>query len=57
MQGRSLNEEVLSILETAVNPVRKNPRDILRQIRERRDRMPHIVHETELPKIISGGRA
>ncbi|MDZ4742117.1 MAG: hypothetical protein SGI98_01705 [Verrucomicrobiota bacterium] len=57
MQGRSLNEEVLSILETAVNPVRKNPRDILRQIRERRDRMPHIVHEIELPEIISGGRA
>ncbi len=47
MHGRSL----------AVNPMRKNRRDLLVQIRERRESMPYIVKEEELKKIIEEGRA
>lgn len=54
--GRSLNKEVLSILEMNLYPVRKSPRDILRQISTRRDRMPSIVKEKKLKAIIAEGR-
>lgn len=54
--GRSLNKEVITILETTVNPVRKSPQDLLRQISERRERMPNIVKDEELKSIIEQGR-
>lgn len=56
MHGRSLNKEVLTILEMTVNPVRKSSKDLLEQISERRDRMPHIVKDSELKAIIEEGR-
>ncbi len=54
--GRSLNKEVITILETMINPVRKSPEDLLKQISDRRDRMPHIVRDEELKSIIEEGR-
>ncbi|MCC5835749.1 MAG: Arc family DNA-binding protein [Opitutales bacterium] len=54
--GRSLNKEVLSILEMTVNPVRKSSQDLLRQISDRRDKMAHVVKDEELKGIIEEGR-
>ena len=54
--GRSLNKEVLTILEAVVNPVKRSAKDLLTQIEERRARMPHIVKEAELESIIREGR-
>jgi len=56
MHGRSLNKEVITILETMVNPVPRGSRDLLRQISERRDKMDSIVKEEELKEIIEEGR-
>ena len=56
IHGRSLNKEVITILELMVNPVRKSSQDLLRQIREHRDKMPHIVRDEELKGIIEEGR-
>lgn len=55
--GRSLNKEVISILEMTVNPVQRNPQNLLKQISERRDKMEHIVQEEELSEIIREGRS
>ena len=54
--GRSLNKEVISILEMTVNPVKKRSQDLLRQISERRNKMPHIVKKDELKAMIEEGR-
>lgn len=54
--GRSLNKEVITILEMAVHPIRKSSQDLLMQIRARRDKIPHIVKEEELKNIIEEGR-
>jgi len=54
--GRSLNKEVLTILEAVVNPVQRSAKDLLTDIEERRARMPHIVKESELNDIIKEGR-
>lgn len=54
--GRSLNKEVLTILETVVSPVRRSSKDLLAEIEERRNRMPHIVKDSELSDIIAAGR-
>jgi len=56
MHGRSLNKEVITILETMVNPVPRGSRDLLRQISERRNKMDSIVKEEELKEIIEEGR-
>lgn len=56
-QGRSLNKEVLSILETAVTPQRSSPQELLERIQKRRETMNHIVHQDELDVIINEGRA
>lgn len=57
MHGRSLNKEVIMILENTVNPVRRSSRDILEQITERREQMDPIVKQEELKEIIEEGRA
>ena len=54
--GRSLNKEVLTILEAVVNPVQRSAKDMLAQIEERRSRMPHMVKDSELKSIIEEGR-
>ena len=54
--GRSLNKEVLTILEAVVCPVRRTAKDLLSQIEERRNRMPLIVKDSELGDIIGSGR-
>lgn len=54
--GRSLNKEVIAMLETMVNPVRRKPEDLLRRIAEHRAVMPHLVKEDELAGIIREGR-
>lgn len=54
--GRSLNKEVIAMLETMVNPVRRNPEELLRRIGHHRDTMNHLVREEELPRIINEGR-
>jgi plasmid stability protein len=54
--GRSLNKEVIAMLEAMVNPVRRNPENLLRRIAEHRAALPHLVKEAELPGIINEGR-
>jgi len=54
--GRSLNKEVIVMLETMVNPVRRNPEELLRRIGHHRDTLNHLVREEELPGIINEGR-
>ena len=54
--GRSLNKEVIAMLETMVNPVRRNPEELLRRIGHHRDTLPHLVKEDELSGIINDGR-
>lgn len=54
--GRSLNKEVINILEMMVNPVRKSSQDLLKQISDRRAKMAYIVKEKELKDIIEEGR-
>ncbi|MEM7791866.1 MAG: Arc family DNA-binding protein [Verrucomicrobiota bacterium] len=54
--GRSLNKEVLAILESMLKPVRVSPRDLLTRIEERRDRLPKIVKRSQLERIINEGR-
>lgn len=39
-----------------VNPVRRNPEDLLRGIAEHRAALPYLVREEELPGIINEGR-
>ena len=53
--GRSLNKEVMSILQVAVNPEKHNPRQLLDQISENRNRMNFEVDPDELKDIISEG--
>ena len=55
--GRSLNKEVLAILEGTLNSVKAtSPEDLLARIEERRNRLPNIVRNEELQKIIREGR-
>ena len=54
--GRSLNKEVLAILEGTLNPSKTNPVDLLMRIEERRNRLPHIVRDGDLQTIIKVGR-
>ena len=54
--GRSLNKEVLEILDNTLNPSKISPVDLLTRIEERRNRMPHIVRDGELQTIIKEGR-
>ena len=56
IHGRSLNKEVISILEAVASPVRRSAKYILGQVEERRNRMPQIVKETELKGLIEQGR-
>jgi len=54
--GRSLNKEVLAILERTLNPSKISPADLLTRIEERRNRLSHIVRDGELQTIIKEGR-
>lgn len=54
--GRSLNKEVITMLETMVNPVRREPEELLRRIGHHRNTLNHLVREEELPEIINEGR-
>jgi len=54
--GRSLNKEVIAMLEDSVNPVRSNPVDLLEKIVQHRESLPHLVKEDELESIIDEGR-
>ena len=54
--GRSLNKEVLDILERTLIPSKISPKDLLTRIEERRNRLPHIVRDKELRAIIKEGR-
>ena len=56
VNGRSLNKEVMSILQVAVGPAKHNPRQLLEQIVENRNRMTFEVDPAELKEIISEGR-
>ena len=53
---RSLNKEVLAILEGTLCPSKTSPIDLLEQIAERRNRLPNIVRDGELQMIIREGR-
>lgn len=55
--GRSLNKEVLTILDSAVNPIKRKPQELLAQIEERRNRMTTTIDPQELEEIISEGRS
>ena len=55
--GRSLNKEVLNILDSAVNPVKRKPRELLSQIEARRNRMTAEIDPNELKSIIAEGRS
>lgn len=55
--GRSLNKEVLEILERTLNPSKTSPTDLLTRIEERRNRLPYIVRDGELKTIIQEGRS
>lgn len=55
--GRSLNKEVIIMLETMVKPRQRRSRDLLKKIVERRDSMDFIVKAEELKSIIEEGRA
>jgi plasmid stability protein len=54
--GRSLNKEVLALLEKTLSPSRISPQDLLEQIEARRNRLPDIVRDGELQAIIKEGR-
>ena len=54
--GRSLNKEVLEILERTLNPSKTSPMDLLTRIEERRNRLPCIVRDGELQTIIKERR-
>jgi plasmid stability protein len=56
LHGRSLNKEVLTILESVVTPTRISPKTMLERIQERRGRLSHVVRDGELQKIIKEGR-
>ena len=54
--GRSLNKEVLAILEGTLNPSKTSPVDLLTRIEKRRNRLPYIVRDGDLQTIIKEGR-
>lgn len=54
--GRSLNKEVMMILQAVACPVKTTAQEILYEIKSYRDKMPLIVRDTELEQIISEGR-
>jgi plasmid stability protein len=54
--GRSLNKEVLTILESVVSPVKRSPTELLEQIELRREQMSMCLTEESLDQIISEGR-
>lgn len=54
--GRSLNKEVIAMLETMLNPVRRNPEKLRWRISHHQDTLNHLVKEEELPGIINEGR-
>jgi plasmid stability protein len=56
IHGRSLNKEVLALLEKTLSPSRISPQDLLRQIEVRRNQLPNIVRDGELQAIIKEGR-
>ncbi len=54
--GRSLNKEVLAVLEKTLSPSRIEPQDLLKKIEARRNRLSNIVRDGELQAIIKEGR-
>ena len=54
--GRSLNKEVLTILESVISPVKRSPKDLLKQIEARREQMNVYLTEDTINDVISEGR-
>lgn len=54
---RSLNNEILAIIERSIEPQPFYPRSFARRVRERRERLPMVVQQEQLAKIIDDDRA
>jgi len=54
--GRSLNKELILMLEQMVNPQQFSPNDLLSEIRRNREKMPFVLDNESLNELIQEGR-